>query len=163
MIPWLTLQESLAGLTRGNVDSHIGRTSLLIPKAVRVLLVDDSMVITDRLSKALHRIDGVQIAGVSRAAQQALSDIDRLHPDIVVLDIALRESNGWDVLKSLKTASKNIRVFVFSNDSVEATRARFVAAGADRFFDKSKEFLALHQALKELAAPTCIIKFPGPC
>lgn len=117
---------------------------------LRVLLVDDAQLILDRLIRALQTIEGIQIIGTSETSSDAISQIGELKPDLVVLDISLRDSNGWDVLRHIVDEAAEITVYMFSNNASETARGRFILAGADRFFDKSLDFSALMTAVKAL-------------
>lgn len=117
---------------------------------IHILLVDDASIIVDRLTVGLGAITGVTIVGASPDSDQAIRDIERLEPDVIVLDIQLGKGNGWDVLQYVRCAKPETLVFVFSNNSAEQTRQRFIAGGADRFFDKSREFSQLRHAVQDI-------------
>ena len=117
---------------------------------VRLMLVDDTQIVLDRLRATLGAITGVHVVGTAHSVAEAIPKVRQLQPDLITLDIGLDKSNGWDVLQFVKQAHPNIRVFVFSNDTGVATRARFTTGGADEFFDKSNDFGALCQAVQNL-------------
>ena len=93
------------------------------------------------------------MVGRSPDARTAVRDFDALRPDVVVLDIRLGDSDGFDVLRHVRLGSTNARVFVFSNEASLPTRQRFLDGGADRVFDKSLEFVALREAVQQMAMP----------
>ena len=128
---------------------HLGGTSGQAP--VRVLVVDDAPIILDRLIASLGLLDNVLIVGACHDGGEAISNIDRLEPDIVVLDIQLRDSSGWSVLQYVRRKRPDTLVFVFTNDVGEKVEKRFLDGGANRFFDKSFDFESLRDAVIEAA------------
>ncbi len=111
-------------------------------------MVDDAMIILERLIRSLQAIDGVHVVGTSQDGEDAIRNVTELRPDLVILDIALRESNGWDVLRHIVTNKPETDVFIFSNDASDTARDRFIQGGANGFFDKSLDFSTLLSALK---------------
>lgn len=119
-------------------------------ESLRVLLVDDARIILDRLVRALHAIDRVEVIGTSATSSSAVEQVKALKPDLVVLDISLYESNGWDVLRYIVADAPRVSVYVFSNDASDSAKDRFMQAGANQFFDKSLDFAALLAAVRQL-------------
>lgn len=117
-----------------------------------VLLVDDSPMISERLAAILDDAAGIRVLSIAVTALAAIDAIDRSRPDLVVLDICLEDSNGWDVMQHIKKNVPDTHVLVFSNNTSAATRAKFMNAGAEGFFDKSLEFTELRNAVLKLAA-----------
>ena len=67
---------------------------------LRVYLVEDSAIMSPMLRTLIEAV-GARIVGNSGSAKSAIGDIKVLQPDVVVIDIGLREGNGFDVLKAL--------------------------------------------------------------
>lgn len=108
---------------------------------MKVALVDDSPEVRDVMTRLLHRIEGVQVAGVAEDVSGALAMIDAAEPDIVVLDIELRDhERGIDVLRHLTRERPGVDVVVLSNYGWGAMRDAFLQAGARAYFDKAFEF-----------------------
>ena len=74
-------------------------------------------------------------------------------PDVAVVDIALEDSSGFDVLKALGKADPDARPtrIVLSNFATERYRAEAARLGADYFFDKNGEILDLLKTLTAIA------------
>ena len=120
--------------------------------AVVVLIVDDSALIRGRIAAMLESIPNIQVGGWAEDAPAAIDLISRAPPDVVVLDISLKSSNGFAVLLYVSRAHPATKVIVLSNYSEAASRARFLAAGAFGFYDKSLEFDKIRDAIALLAA-----------
>jgi DNA-binding NarL/FixJ family response regulator len=117
-----------------------------------IFIVDDSAMIRDHIAAMLNRIPNTRITGRAEAAPEAIRDISLSPPDVVVLDIRLRASNGLDVLRFVNHKYPATKVIILSNHAEKESRALFMDAGAHQFFDKSLEFDKIQDAVASLAA-----------
>jgi CheY-like chemotaxis protein len=117
-----------------------------------ILLVDDSYDILVRLSDMLTELN---IASEIRTAlnyNEALEHFNTHVPDLVLLDIHLPGKNGIELLRYIKHSGKPCCVMMLSNYANEYYRAICINAGADYFFDKTKDFMLIPEAIKNLAS-----------
>src|SRR6188472_36615 len=84
-------------------------------RAARVLVVDDSVVVRQLLGRALKAEPGLELAGVAANGRIALDKLDRLHPDVVILDLDMPEMNGFETLASIRRSHATLPVIVFSH------------------------------------------------
>jgi two-component system cell cycle sensor histidine kinase/response regulator CckA len=118
---------------------------------VKVLIVDDSAEIRERLSEMLTPLPGVcQVEAVSSAAD-ARRAIQAEPPDVVVLDLQMPRGSGFQVLEALRAASALATTIILTNDPGPQWRRRCLQAGADFFFDKSAEFQRTIDVISGLA------------
>ena len=68
---------------------------------VRVLIVDDEQLALGRLSRLLTQLDNVEIVGALDSGSDALAAINRVHPDLVILDIEMPHMDGFDIVEAL--------------------------------------------------------------
>jgi DNA-binding NarL/FixJ family response regulator len=108
---------------------------------IRVLIVEDSDLVRDRISRALMELSNVEIVGEAVNAKDAVR-LGALHkPNVIILDIKLQgDYNGLFALEELKAAHPFIKTIVFTNFPEAAYKNKALELGADYFFDKSKEF-----------------------
>ena len=134
-------------------DRHTAHFNLLglNKKNIKVFLVDDSLVIRERLRRMLADVEAVKVIGEAGDAQAALDAIRIQKPDVVLLDIHLLNGNGIDVLQSLKKSMPTLAVIILTNYPYPQYRHKCLEAGADFFFVKSTEFDQIVPALQELA------------
>ncbi len=83
-------------------------------KRIRVLVVDDSVVVRRILREVLVADPEIEVVGVAANGRIALSMIEQLTPDIVTLDIEMPEIDGLEVLRLLRTTMPRLPVIMFS-------------------------------------------------
>lgn len=118
---------------------------------MKVFLVEDSDLLRDRLVHTFSLIKGVELCGFADSAEQAIAEIPQIHADVIILDIRLRQGNGFQVLQSVKKTGQHPPiVIILTNFAYPQYRKKFLDAGADYFFDKSSEFTQVMVILREL-------------
>jgi len=117
---------------------------------MKVLIVDDSFVVRDRISEMLSGITGVEIVGNAANSITAIYMVNTLKPDTVTLDIRIPVENGIEVLKKIKRSHPSTIVVMLTNFSHEQYRAECFKHGADYFLSKSDEFEKLPNILIEI-------------
>lgn len=118
---------------------------------LKVLHVDDAPLIRRMLAQQLQGIPALKIVGVAETAREGISEFELHGPDVVVLDLALREGNGFEVLRAIKQRSPACRVLVFTSHDTGLFRSRCATDGAEAFLSKSSQFPKLIQLLRGLA------------
>ena len=83
---------------------------------MRVLLVDDEALALDRLRTFFADIDGAEIVGQARDGDQALEEINRLRPDLVLFDIQMPGRNGLRAAAEIDIDPKPEIVFVTAHE-----------------------------------------------
>ena len=117
---------------------------------MKVLIVDDSFVVRDRISEMLSGITGIEIVGDAANYITAIYMVNKLKPDIVTLDIRIPVENGIEVLKKIKRSHPSTIVVMLTNFPHEQYRAKCFKHGANYFLSKSDEFEKLSNILIEI-------------
>jgi DNA-binding NarL/FixJ family response regulator len=118
---------------------------------MKVFLVEDAPLLRTRLEAMLNAIPGASTVGYAEGAREAIDRIQAAAPDVVVLDLHLREGNGFDVLRALGRKIPATAFYVLTNYPAEGYRQSAMRLGARGFFDKSCEFDQLRVALASAA------------
>ena len=119
-----------------------------MPGKMKVVLVDDSLVIRKRLAARIAGIPGIELSGEAGSVAQALVLIRDCKPEVVVVDIRLEGGNGLALLRRVKQEAVVPVVIMLTNFPSIRTRQACSKLGSDFFFDKATEF---EQALEVLA------------
>jgi len=117
---------------------------------VRVLIVDDSLLLRERLSCRLGKIDGVEIAGKACDVPGGIDAFRRAQPDVVVLDLQMPGGTGIDVLEAIKRERPSTIVVILTNYPLPQLRKKSQESGAEYFFDKTQEIAKVAEVLKEM-------------
>ncbi|HSE42274.1 MAG TPA: response regulator, partial [Acidobacteriota bacterium] len=72
-------------------------------KTLRLLVIDDEPLARTRLKRMLLEIRAVEVVGECSNGNQAVEQIDKLQPDVLLLDIQMPEKNGFQVLEMIET------------------------------------------------------------
>lgn len=119
---------------------------------MRVLIIDDSILVAQKLQELLDDLEQVEFIGVAADGQQGIESFRQFYPDLVLLDIKLQKLNGIQVLQQIKAFNPNAIVIVFTNFSNSYFRDVCMMEGADFFLDKSVEFLQIKELLKNISS-----------
>lgn len=104
-----------------------------------VLVVDDTDAVRERLVELVASVTGVGQVWQADGFYAARRVLATCRPDLVVLDIRLRDGSGVGLLPSLREAGRSPVVTMLTSFPLEPYRRRCMAAGADYFLDKSSE------------------------
>lgn len=94
-----------------------------------VLVVDDDTLMRELL-KAILRDEGFNVVGEAKDGQGALSQLGRLSPDVVCLDVNMPGMSGLEVLKAIQTAAPATKVVMVTGDATMGTVREAVSYGA---------------------------------
>jgi DNA-binding NarL/FixJ family response regulator len=112
-------------------------------KPLKVVIVDDSEIITERLQEVLNAIEGIECLVSVPYVPSALAFIAESNPQVVILDIHLKgdshKSNGICMLMLLRKKYPEMKLFLFTNFADEHYRKSYMGFGADFVFDKSHD------------------------
>ena len=134
--------------------------------AIRVLVVDDSILFRTKLQLSLTEDRDIQVIGCAADAMEAMSRIEELKPDVITLDVEMPKLNGIDFLKQL-IPKRPIPVVVVSSLPINALDA--LDAGAVDFVRKPspgaegvKIFIEDLKAKIKIAARAKVRRLPPP-
>jgi DNA-binding NarL/FixJ family response regulator len=118
---------------------------------LRVYLVEDSSIMNPVLRTLIEAI-GAKVVGNSGYASPAIEDIKVLRPDVVVIDIGLREGSGFDVLKAMfkEMGTGGPARIMLTNYALEPYRKAAKRWGAKYFFDKSNQIPEMLRVLRAM-------------
>jgi len=119
--------------------------------AIRVVLVDDHALVRSGMRALLEQMPGIQVAGEATNGREALDLVERLRPDVVLLDISMPELNGLEVAERLHATQSAVRVVLLSMHADEHYVERALGVGATGYVLKSADAQELERAVRSAA------------
>jgi DNA-binding NarL/FixJ family response regulator len=117
-----------------------------------VFLVDDHPLVREWLTNLINQQPGLRVCGEAESGPQARERILALKPDVAVVDIALKDSSGIELIKDLKQCCPQVTVLVLSMHEESHYAERALRAGALGYVMKretaTKVITALRQVLE---------------
>lgn len=119
---------------------------------LRVLLIEDSPLIRERLAETIIVAGRIEIVGQADSEHAAIGLLASTAWHAMVLDLQLRHGTGLGVLRALVSVRPpGARVIVLTNYAFPQYRAKSLALGADHFLDKAREYHRVREILDTLA------------
>jgi DNA-binding NarL/FixJ family response regulator len=120
-------------------------------KRARILLVDDHPLVRERLAEIINREADLIISGEAEDRQEALDAILAKPPDLVIVDLTLKNSDGLELIKDVRVRWPRMRMLVVSMHDESLYAERVIRAGAMGYITKQeatrKILLAIRRVL----------------
>lgn len=110
---------------------------------VRILIVDDNRDFAYLLELSLEAVEGCRVVGIATDGSSALDAVRHLEPDVMLLDMALPETDGFEILKAIRLMTRVPLVFVMSAIRSREISEEAMALGAAHYFIKPIDLDAL--------------------
>lgn len=119
-------------------------------KTYTVFIVDDHPIVRQGLTQLMAQEPDIDICGGADNVNDALQQVSALQPDLILIDISLKDSNGLELLGQLKTVTQSARTLVWSmfDESVYAERA--LRAGAMGYVNKQEPIETVVYAVRQV-------------
>ncbi len=121
---------------------------------LKVVIVDDSKMITERLEELINGLEGVEYVGCARNVPRAMFLINQENPDAIILDInldaELPNANGLFLLITLRKKHPDMKILMLTNHSEPQYKSVCLENGADYFLDKSHDLFKIPETLMKI-------------
>ena len=116
----------------------------------RILIADDSSIVRHILSMFLETRKNIEVCGEAANGTEAIEKAKLLHPDLVLLDLAMPEMNGAEVASILKKTMPDVKIIMFSMYSENIGRSLTSTIGVDMVLSKPDGMISLMKAVDEV-------------
>jgi DNA-binding NarL/FixJ family response regulator len=123
--------------------------SIAMRESIRVLLVDDHMMAREGLAAILRQEHTLDVVGEASDGRMAIYLTEKLHPDVVVMDVRMPLLNGIEATRQIKLDHPGIQVIGFTMHSEVDLCAAMQKAGAAACISKSAPIEALIETIRD--------------
>jgi DNA-binding NarL/FixJ family response regulator len=118
--------------------------------AKKIFIVDDHPMMRDGLAQLIAKESGLIVCGEADDAAQALEQIEKLKPDLALVDITLRSTNGLELIKDLAIRVPSTAVLVISMHDESLYAERVLRAGGQGYVMKQEGGKKLMEAIRHV-------------
>jgi len=115
--------------------------------AIRVLLVDDHELMREGLRAILERESDIEVVGEASSGREAVAKADSLGPDVVIMDVAMKDMNGIEATRQIHAAHGGVKVVALSSYSDRRYVSAILTAGASAYVLKANAYDNLRRAV----------------
>lgn len=114
---------------------------------IRVLIVDDDMLVCTTLASYVNRAQGLQLVGTCRDGAQAVELLTRSRVDVVLMDVRMQGMDGISATRTLRQLGVPVKIIVLTTFDEDRTMLAALSAGANGFMLKDSRPESLIEAI----------------
>ena len=118
---------------------------------IRVVLADDHAIVRAGLKAVLGAAKDIDVVGEASDGREAINAVERLNPDIVVMDLSMPRMDGIEAIKEIATRPNPPRILVLTMHAEEDYLIPLLEAGAAGYLVKSAADRELVDAIRAIA------------
>ncbi|MEV8530760.1 response regulator transcription factor [Streptomyces sp. NPDC051211] len=125
--------------------------------AIRVLIVDDQMMVREGFSVLLNAMPDIEVVGEAVDGREAIAQVAALRPDVVLMDIRMPELNGLEATREIVAADADAKVLVLTTFDLDEYVYQALRAGASGFLLKDASARQLADGVRVVAAGEALL------
>lgn len=115
---------------------------------IRVLLVDDHPIVRDGIRNLLAAAEGIRLVGETGSGKEALTLVQQLQPDVLLLDIELADLKGIEVARRLAAEGSPVRILALSSYDDNEYISELLASGTFGYLIKDEAPDSIVEAIR---------------
>ena len=119
-----------------------------ITSTIRVLLVDDHVMVREGMRCALQVYPGIEVVAEAGDGEEALARVEQIQPSVVVMDIIMPKRDGIEATRLIKTQYPQIAIIGLTRDLKDYTAYAMIKAGAFEVVDKKNAVDELYDVIR---------------
>src|SRR5512136_368908 len=118
--------------------------------SIRVLIVDDHTIVRKGIRALLAEIEGIEVVGEADNGQEAVTQAETLHPDVILMDLAMPKMDGIEATRQIKASQPDSRILVMTSFAADDKVFPAIKAGALGYLLKESAPEDLVQAIRQI-------------
>lgn len=119
---------------------------------IRVAICDDHEMVREALAGVIAREEGIEVVGATDTLESTLALVDATQPEVLVVDVRLREESGLDVARAVVAKHPKTKIVVLTSFNSDEALVQAYELGASAFIMKSGSAEALVRTIKDADA-----------
>ena len=121
------------------MDNPLMRSSRNVRgESLTILIIDDHPIVREGIRRLIEKEPSLEVCGEAEDAREALALIEQKRPDLILLDLSLKRSSGFDLILEVKKRREDVRILVLSIYNEEVYAERVLRAGASGYVMKQE-------------------------
>lgn len=117
---------------------------------IRVFLADDHLILREGIRALLEKVPDIEMVGEAADGEAAISSIEQLMPDVVLMDITMPGINGLEATRLIKQRYPQIKVLILTMHETDQYLSEMLSAGASGYIVKTTDSSELISAIQEV-------------
>jgi len=123
---------------------------------LRVVVVDDHAIVRDAVSAVIEMSDSFELAGTASTGSEALELLGRIEADVAVIDFAMPDMTGVDVINKLRAQGTKTRFLLLTGSHMDESERERLSQCAEGFLHKEAGRQTLIEAIRAAADSPCL-------
>lgn len=119
-------------------------------RSARILIVDDHPLVCRGLEELISLQSDLEVCGEAGGMAEALTIVESQKPDLMIIDLKLREGSGLELIKQIKARFPNVKMLVSSMYEEQLFAERVLRAGASGYINKQESTEQVVEAVRQI-------------
>jgi DNA-binding NarL/FixJ family response regulator len=115
---------------------------------IKILLVDDHQILRDGIRSLVKGYNDMEVIGEAADGREALNMVEKLSPDVVIMDISMPDLNGIDATRMIINEAPDVKIIALSMHHDKQFVSEIFKAGASGYLIKDSAFDELEHAIR---------------
>lgn len=143
--------QNRRGRNNGECEAQNDKGRFMSGDVIRVILADDHAVVRAGVKAVLGAAKDIQVIGEASNGREAIALAERVHPDVIVMDLSMGEMDGITATKQMVEKKIPAKILILTMHAEDAYLVKVLEAGASGYLVKSAADRELVDAVRALA------------